>query len=102
MLLSCVLREGQVVMMCPILSRLSSCMLGLLPLLQPFSWPHLQLPVTPLAPLVMEAGQEARVLGFQFLQATCPFLLGFPVKDEGELYTMCKVKVWLGSLEGGG
>jgi hypothetical protein len=96
LLLSCVLRECQVLVLCPILSKLSSCLLGLLPLLQPFAWHHLHLPVVPLAPLALQPGQPPRVLGFQLLQATCPFLLGFPVTDQEALFAMCEVRAaWL-------
>jgi hypothetical protein len=95
LLLSCVLRESQVLVLCPILSKLSSCLLGLLPLLQPFTWHHLHLPVVPLAPLALQPGQPPRVLGFQLLQATCPFLLGFPVTDAEALFAMCEVSALL-------
>ncbi|KXZ46762.1 hypothetical protein GPECTOR_41g727 [Gonium pectorale] len=67
LLLTASLLERQLVVFCPSLSTLSGVVLGLLPLLRPFSWQSLLLPVTP-----------ASMLGF--LEAPVPFVLGVQYK----------------------
>ncbi|GLC38217.1 hypothetical protein PLESTB_001086800 [Pleodorina starrii] len=69
LVLTAALLERQVVVFCPAISVLSCCVLGLLPLLRPFGWQSLLLPVTP-----------ASMMGF--LEAPVPFVLGVQYKTS--------------------
>ncbi|KAG2488060.1 hypothetical protein HYH03_013364 [Edaphochlamys debaryana] len=69
LLLTAALLERQLVFFCPHISVLSCCVLGLLPLLRPFAWQSLLLPVTPLS-----------MVGF--LEAPVPFVLGVQYKTS--------------------
>ena len=60
------LLEKQVVMFCPNIGLLSTCVLSLIPLLRPFSWHSFLMPVLP-----------DKLLGF--LEAPVPFIIGVQV-----------------------
>lgn len=61
-----VLLEKQLVLFCPNIGLLSTCVLSLIPLLRPFTWQSLLLPVLP-----------DQLLGF--LEAPVPFVIGVQV-----------------------
>lgn len=63
------LLERQLVFFCPHISVLSGCVLGVLPLLRPYAWQSLLMPVTPLS-----------MMGF--LDAPVPFVLGVQYKTS--------------------
>lgn len=73
--LSAALLEKQMVMFCPNIGMLSACVLSLMPLLRPFNWQCLLLPVTPTG-----------MLGF--LEAPVPFVLGVQYKTH-EVASKC-------------
>ncbi|GIL81434.1 hypothetical protein Vretimale_989 [Volvox reticuliferus] len=75
LVLTALLLERQVVVFCPHIAVLSGCVLGLLPLLRPFCWQSLLLPVTP-----------ASMMGF--LEAPVPFVLGVQYKTS-EVMARC-------------
>ncbi|GLI61000.1 hypothetical protein VaNZ11_003258 [Volvox africanus] len=75
LVLTALLLERQVVVFCPHISVLSGCVLGLLPLLRPFCWQSLLLPVTPTS-----------MMGF--LEAPVPFVLGVQYKTS-EVMARC-------------
>ena len=60
------LLEKQLVMFCPNIGLLSTCVLSLIPLLRPFSWHSFLMPVLP-----------DKLLGF--LEAPVPFIIGVQV-----------------------
>ncbi|KIY91899.1 hypothetical protein MNEG_16064 [Monoraphidium neglectum] len=66
-LLNAALLEKQVAVFCPHIGTLCACVLALVPLLRPFVWQSLLLPVTP-------AGMRG------FLEAPVPFVLGLQYK----------------------
>jgi hypothetical protein len=66
-LLNGALLEKQVVVFCPHIGTLAAAVLALVPLLRPFCWQSLMMPVTP-----------RNMLGF--LEAPVPFLLGVQYK----------------------
>ncbi len=74
-LLSAALLEKQMVVFCPNIGTLSAVVLSLVPLLRPFSWQCLLLPVTPTG-----------MLGF--LEAPVPFILGVQYKTH-EVVSKC-------------
>jgi len=63
-----VLLEKQLVLFCPNIGLLSTCVLSLIPLLQPFTWQSLLLPVLPDNLL-------------KFLEAPVPFVIGVQVSS---------------------
>ncbi len=69
LILTAALLERQLVFFCPHISVLSACVLGLLPLLRPFAWQSLLMPVTPASMMV-------------FLDAPVPFVLGVQYKTS--------------------
>ncbi|GIL62061.1 hypothetical protein Vafri_16363 [Volvox africanus] len=75
LVLTALLLERQVVVFCPHISVLSGCVLGLMPLLRPFCWQSLLLPVTPTS-----------MMGF--LEAPVPFVLGVQYKTS-EVMARC-------------
>jgi hypothetical protein len=66
-LVKAALLEKQIVVFCPHIGTLCAAVLGLLPLLRPFVWQSLLLPVTPTS-----------MRGF--LEAPVPFVLGMQYK----------------------
>lgn len=74
-LLTALLLEQQVVLFCPNLSILSALVLATMPLLRPFRWQSLLMPVLPTS-----------MLGF--LDAPVPFLLGVQYKTS-EIMSRC-------------
>eukprot|EP00878_Enallax_costatus_P027730 GHUV01029878.1.p1 GENE.GHUV01029878.1~~GHUV01029878.1.p1 ORF type:complete len:311 (+),score=87.80 GHUV01029878.1:2096-3028(+) len=68
--LNAVLLEKQLVVFCPHIGTLAAIVLSLVPLLRPFSWQSLMLPVTP-----------TTMMGF--LEAPVPFVLGVQYKTPG-------------------
>ncbi|KAK9834290.1 hypothetical protein WJX81_004017 [Elliptochloris bilobata] len=68
-LLTCALLERQVVVFCPNIGVLSTVVLALVPMLQPFAWQSLLLPVLP---------TQERLL--EILEAPVPFILGVQYK----------------------
>jgi hypothetical protein len=68
--MNAVLLEKQLVVFCPNIGTLAAVVLSLIPLLRPFSWQSLMLPVTPLSMLA-------------FLDAPVPFVLGCQYKTAG-------------------
>lgn len=66
-LVNAVLLEKQLVVFCPHIGTLGSVVLSLVPLLRPFTWQSLMMPVTPVS-----------MLGF--LDAPVPFVLGVQYK----------------------
>lgn len=66
-MLNAALLEKQVVVFCPNIGTLTVLVLSLIPLLRPFTWQSLLLPVTPMS-----------MLGF--LEAPVPFVLGVQYK----------------------
>lgn len=85
-LLKSLLLEERVVVLCSDLGVLSSCVLAMACLLQPFTWQNLWLPVTPMTPMQLREG--TCVLGTMLLQAVFPFILGIPCNDEETLFAM--------------
>jgi hypothetical protein len=75
LLLAAALLEKQMVMFCPNIGTLSAVVLSLVPLLRPFGWQCLLLPVTPTG-----------MLGF--LEAPVPFILGVQYKTH-EVVSKC-------------
>lgn len=69
-LLTAVLLEKQLVVFCPHIGTLAAVVLSLVPLLRPFAWQSLMLPVTPGSMLA-------------FLEAPVPFVLGVQYKTPG-------------------
>lgn len=69
------LLEKQLVMFCPNIGLLSACVLSLIPLLRPFSWHSLLMPVLP-----------DKLLGF--LEAPVPFIIGVQVSAP-PLFVYC-------------
>ena len=67
------LLEKQLVMFCPNIGLLSTCVLSLIPLLRPFSWHSFLMPVLP-----------DKLLGF--LEAPVPFIIGVQVSPTCLLY----------------
>jgi hypothetical protein len=63
-----VLLEKQLVLFCPNIGLLSTCVLSLIPLLRPFTWQSLLLPVLPDNLL-------------SFLEAPVPFVIGVQVSS---------------------
>ena len=61
--------EKQMVMFCPNIGLLSTCVLSLIPLLRPFSWHSFFMPVLP-----------DKLLGF--LEAPVPFVIGVQVSHS--------------------
>ncbi|EFJ52381.1 hypothetical protein VOLCADRAFT_103040 [Volvox carteri f. nagariensis] len=92
LVLTAVLLERQVVVFCPHISVLTGCVLGLLPLLRPFCWQSLMLPVTP-----------ASMMGF--LEAPVPFVLGVQYKTS-DVMARCshliRVNVYKDQVKNGG
>lgn len=76
--LTAVLLEQQTVVFCPDLGRLSAIVLALRPLMLPFSWQCLMLPVLPASPQHLE-----------LLDAPVPFVLGLQHKTS-EVLARCK------------
>lgn len=74
-LLNAALLEKQIVVFCPHAGTLAAAVLSLVPMLRPFAWQSLLLPVTP-------AGMRA------FLEAPVPFVLGVQYKAP-ELSARC-------------
>ena len=70
-----VLLEKQLVLFCPNIGLLSTCVLSLIPLLRPFTWQSLLLPVLP-----------DQLLGF--LEAPVPFVIGVQVTHTPYYYEM--------------
>ena len=68
-----VLLEKQLVLFCPNIGLLSTCVLSLIPLLRPFTWQSLLLPVLPDNLL-------------SFLEAPVPFVIGVQVSS---CFCMC-------------
>lgn len=68
-LLNAALLEKQLVVFCPSVATLAALVLALVPLLRPFAWQSLLMPVTPRA-----------LLGF--LDAPVPFVLGVQYKTQ--------------------
>ena len=68
-----VLLEKQLVLFCPNIGLLSTCVLSLIPLLRPFTWQSLLLPVLPDNLL-------------SFLEAPVPFVIGVQVSS---CFSMC-------------
>lgn len=66
-MLTAALLERQIVVFCPSTGPLAACVLSLLPLLRPFAWQSLLMPVTP-----------ASMIGF--IEAPVPFVLGVQYK----------------------
>jgi len=64
-----VLLEKQLVLFCPNIGLLSTCVLSLIPLLRPFTWQSLLLPVLPDNLL-------------KFLEAPVPFVIGVQVSSR--------------------
>lgn len=75
LLLTGALLEKQVVMFCPNIGLLSTCVLSLIPLLRPFSWHSFLMPVLP-----------DKLLGF--LEAPVPFIIGVQYKTS-EVRSKC-------------
>lgn len=75
MLLTGVLLEKQLVLFCPNIGLLSTCVLSLIPLLRPFTWQSLLLPVLPDQLL-------------SFLEAPVPFVIGVQYKTS-EVRSKC-------------
>jgi len=88
MLLSAALLEQQLVFFCPNISLLSACVLGLLPLLRPYAWHGLLMPITPSSMAC-------------FLEAPVPFVLGWQYKTH-DVSTRCtslvRVNVYKGHV----
>jgi hypothetical protein len=66
-LLNAAVLEKQLVVFCPHIGTLAAIVLALVPLLRPFAWHSLMLPVTPASMLA-------------FLEAPVPFVLGVQYK----------------------
>lgn len=79
--LTAVLLEQQTVVFCPDLGRLTAVVLALRPLILPFSWQCLMLPVLPASPQHLE-----------LLDAPVPFVLGLQHKTA-EVLARCKSHV---------
>ena len=70
------LLEKQLVMFCPNIGLLSTCVLSLIPLLRPFSWHSFLMPVLP-----------DKLLGF--LEAPVPFIIGVQVCYSPRHFRWC-------------